>query len=73
MFETVDSDTDGFQPSQENSKFRCTDCKHVYTKKELLDANEERINAEADEIKDAALAEFDKRIRESFKKKKHKF
>ena len=44
MFEFLDK-TDDLISAPENTKLRCSDCKKIYTKQELIDDNEEAVNS----------------------------
>ena len=66
MFEILDK-TDDMLSAPGNTKLRCSDCKKVYTKQELLDDNEEVINSYIEDIKEDAIAEIKNELNRSLK------
>jgi len=66
MFEFLDK-TDDLISAPENTKLRCSDCKKIYTKQELIDDNEEAVNSYIEEIKKDAIEEIKKEINKSLK------
>lgn len=52
----------------DNARFKCSDCGRVVSKRELIDENEEIINANVEDIKKEAIAEFEKELKKALKK-----
>ena len=64
QFSTLDNDVDG--PS-DDIKYQCSDCKLIITKSELIDANQDVINANIEDIKQEAVNELEKSLKKAFK------
>ncbi len=64
MDEVVDDD---FVNAPDDVRFKCPDCKSVFTKAELIRDNQESIELGIDELKDAALKELEKKLKKMFK------
>ena len=47
---------------------QCSDCGKIFTKAELLEVNQEVINANIEEIKNAAIKEMEKKLAKALKK-----
>jgi len=71
MFETLDN-TEDMLTAPDNTKLKCSDCKKVYTKRELLDDNEEVINSNIEDIKRDAVEEIKRELNKSLKRIKIK-
>lgn len=64
QFSMVDEEYIGVDDAPANARLRCSDCKAVYTKEEILAANAEKINIAAEEI----VQEFEKELKKARKK-----
>jgi len=53
---------------KDDSKITCSDCKHVFTRSELIEENKGIINARIDDIKDDFVKDFEKELKKIFKK-----
>lgn len=51
----------------DETKMQCSDCGKIFTKAELIELNQEVIEANIEDIKKEAVKEFEKRIIESTK------
>ena len=71
MFETLDN-TEDMLTAPDNTKLKCSDCKKVYTKRELLDDNEEVINSNIEDIRRDAVEEIKRELNKSLKRIKIK-
>lgn len=49
------------------TKIRCADCNSVFTKADLIDGNQDIINANIEDIKNEALKEIQKELKKLFK------
>ena len=68
QFSTLDAEYEDMREAPDNTRFKCSDCGRVVTKRELIDENEEIINANVDDIKKEAIAEFEKELKKALKK-----
>ena len=64
QFSMVGEEYIGVDDAPANARLRCSDCKAVYTKEEILAANAEKINIAAEEI----VQEFEKELKKARKK-----
>ena len=68
QFETVDVKYDDMREAPEITRFMCSDCGRIFTKSELIEENDEIINANAEDIKKEAIAEIEKELKKALKK-----
>lgn len=68
QFSTLDSKYEDMREAPDNARFKCSDCGRVVSKRELIDENEEIINANVEDIKKEAIAEFEKELKKALKK-----
>lgn len=66
QFSTVD-DVEDLVDAPDDTKFKCSDCKSVFTKAELLESNQDIINANIEDIEAEAIKEFEKKLKKIFK------
>lgn len=64
QFSTLDNDVD--EPS-DDTKYQCSDCKLIITKAELIESNQDIINANIEDIKQEAIKEIEKTLKKAFK------
>lgn len=57
-----------FDSELESTTYKCSDCGKELTKDELLKANEYKINANIDNVKDEAIQEIEKELKKMLKK-----
>ena len=57
-----------FDSELESTTYKCSDCGKEFTKDELLKANEYKINANIDDVKDEAIQEIEKELKKMLKK-----
>ena len=50
------------------TRVQCSDCGKIFTKAELLEVNQEVINANIEEIKNEAIKEMEKKLAKALKK-----
>lgn len=60
LFSTIDENDEPI--------YQCSACKNVFSKSQLLEENEEIINANIEDIRNEAIKEFDIELRKSLKK-----
>lgn len=53
-------DNDNLSDAPDDTKIQCADCKKILTKAELIEENQDVINANIDEIKKEAIKELKK-------------
>lgn len=68
QFETLDKEYEDMTEAPDSTRFKCSDCGRIFTKAELLDENEEIINANIEDIQNEAVAEVEKELKKMFKK-----
>lgn len=56
-----------FDSELEPTTYKCSDCGKEFTKDELLKANEYKINANIDDVKDEAIQEIEKQLKKMLK------
>lgn len=52
----------------DETRIQCLDCRKVFTKTELLEVNQEVINANIEEIKSEAIKEMEKKLAKALRK-----
>lgn len=67
QFETLDKEYEDMTEAPDSTRFKCSDCGRIFTKSELLDENEEIINANIEDIQNEAVAEVEKELKKMFK------
>lgn len=67
QFICPNSDYDDLSDAPDDTKIQCSDCKKILTKVELIDENQDVINANIEEIKEEALKEIGKQLKKLFK------
>lgn len=65
---TCGNDQFEYDKDDDNSSYKCSDCGREYTKSELFEANEYKINKNIGDIKDEALDKVEKELKKMFKK-----
>lgn len=68
QFETLDKEYDDMMEAPDSTRFKCSDCGRIITKSQLLEENEEVINANIEDIQNEAIAEIEKELKKAFKK-----
>lgn len=51
----------------DETKIQCTDCKCIYTKEELIEANSDIINANIEEVQQNMIRDIEKSLKKLFK------
>ena len=52
----------------DDTKIKCSDCGRVFTKAELIEENQDVINANIEDIKNEAMKEIEKELSKALKK-----
>jgi len=68
QFSAVDVDIEELSDAPEETKIKCSDCGAIRTKMELIEENQESINANIEDIKKDAMVEIEKEIKKIFKR-----
>lgn len=68
QFSTIDKITCELIDAPDETRMQCSDCKKIFTKAELLEVNQEVINANIEDIQKEAVKEFEKELAKALKK-----
>lgn len=58
---------DNLSDAPNDVTLKCSDCGSIFTKGELIESNEDIINANIEEIKQEAIKELEKKLKKMFK------
>lgn len=67
QFSCVDVNFDALLDAPDEVKLKCADCGSVFTKADLIEGNQDIINANIEDIRDEALKDLRKEIKKLFK------
>lgn len=67
QFSSLDSENDDLSDAPDDTRIQCADCKSIFTKAELIDANQDVINANIEEVKQELLKDLEKKLKKMFK------
>lgn len=73
QFSCVNDNIDDLSDAPDDTKLKCSDCGNVITKSELIESNQDIINANIEEVKQEAIKEFEKELKKAFKGAKIKW
>lgn len=68
QFSTLDDGIDDLMEAPDSTKIKCSDCGRVFTKAELIEENQNVINANIEDIKNEAMKELEKKLAKALKK-----
>lgn len=68
QFSTLDEGIDDLMEVPDDTKIKCSDCGRVFTKAELIEENQDVINANIEDIKNEAMKEIEKELSKALKK-----
>lgn len=68
QFSAVDNDFEDLSDAPDETRVKCSDCGAIRTKAELIEENQEIINANIEDIKKEAISEIEKELKKAFKK-----
>lgn len=68
QFATLDEIKCELSEAPEETRIQCSDCGKIFTKGELLEVNQEVINANVEEIQNEAIKEMEKEFAKALKK-----
>lgn len=67
QFSSVDVEIDDLSDAPDDTRIQCADCKCIFTKAELIEANQDIINANIEEMKKDLLKDLEKKLKKMFK------
>ena len=67
QFSCAEVEIDDLSDAPDDTKIQCADCKHILTKAELIEANQDVINANIEEVKQDLLKDLEKKLKKMFK------
>ena len=67
LFFYADDGVDNLLGASDDTKIQCADCKCIFTKEELLEANQDIINANIKEVQQSLIKDFEKSLKKLFK------
>lgn len=68
QFSTLDEINCELSEAPDETRIQCSDCGKIFTKAELLEVNQEVINANIEEIQNEAIKEMEKMLSKALKK-----
>lgn len=68
QFASLDEEFEDLLHASDDVRLRCSDCGSEYTKRELIDSNAAIIDTAVDELKQDAVREIEKELKEVMKK-----
>lgn len=68
QFSSLDEDIDDLLNAPDTVKIKCSDCGRICTKAELIEENNDVINANVEDIKKEAVKEIEKELKKVLKK-----
>ena len=67
QFSCVDGVFDDLSEAPDEVKLRCVDCGSIFTKGEIIESNQDVINANIEDIKNEAMQEIQKSLKKIFR------
>ncbi len=67
QFSCLDSDDLNLSDASDNIRFQCADCKKILTKAELIEENQDVINANIEEVQEEIIKDLEKELKKAFK------
>ena len=67
QFSCVDENIDDLIDAPDDVTLKCSDCGSIFTKGELIDSNQDIINANIEDVKQEAIKELEKILKKMFK------
>ena len=64
---SLDNEINNISEATDDTRIQCTDCKSVFTKAELMEANQDIINANIEEVEQEMVKEIENRIKKIFR------
>ena len=67
QFSCIDESIDNLSDAPNDVTLKCSDCGSIFTKGELIESNQDIINANIEDIKQEAIKELEKKLKKMFK------
>ena len=67
QFSCIDESIDNLSDAPNDVTLKCSDCGSIFTKGELIESNQDIINANIEDIKQEAIKELEKKLKRMFK------
>lgn len=67
QFSCIDEEFDNLSDAPNEIRLRCADCGSILTKGELIESNQDIINANIEDVKKEAVKELEKKLKKMFK------
>ena len=67
QFSCVDMEIDDLADSPDDTRIQCADCKRIFTKAELIEANQDVVNANIKEMGQDVMKDLEKELKKMFK------
>jgi len=67
QFSCIDESLEDLSNASGETRLQCSDCKSIITKDELINSNQDVINANIEDITQEAIKEFEKQLKKVFK------
>ncbi|MDE6208411.1 MAG: hypothetical protein K2M73_01905 [Lachnospiraceae bacterium] len=68
QFSAIDCDLDNLSETSDETRIKCSDCGRIVTKAVLIEENQERINANIEDVKKEVVNEIKKELKKMFRK-----
>ncbi len=68
QFSSLDIPIEELKDGLETNRVQCSDCRNIFTKEELINENQWRIDNEIEQIKDDITKQLDKEIKKMLRK-----
>lgn len=62
QFSCVDEEIEDLSNSPDDTRIQCADCKTIFTKAELIEANQDNISANVEEIEQEIMSDLEKKF-----------
>lgn len=67
QFESLDVEDGDELTAPDTIRYKCSDCKSIYTKAELINSNNESIEDNIDEMEKEVMKDLEKKLKKMFK------
>lgn len=67
QFSCLDEEINDGPDTPDDTRYQCADCKSIFTKAELIEENQDIINANIEEVKEELLKDLKKELKRIFK------
>lgn len=70
LFSALDNVTCELCDAPDETRVQCSDCGKIFSKAELMDANQKLINGHIEDMKNEAIREIEKELKKALKKRR---